>query len=214
MPEWRPLSGQATLLALRGCPVRHDAFANAMLDLDGPARAWVESESFGTPPRVREPISALALTAAEIAAWYPPPDLFDDDEVMACQAWFQGMCNRHATDLLAAPTAHRVQSGLNKIVNHPTTLILVAAPHVPARQLVNMVDGHDANLRAVENSLYAGTQMGREEIRAWLESPVLRPALLIAAENRVPVGPGWWRAGGLPLVSPTTTRRQTAEALP
>jgi hypothetical protein len=213
--EWRVISARACLLAARGCWFGTDPYGTALSKVDGLAREWIESDSFGIPPRVREPIGPLGLTAAEVAAWYPPPDLQDDREVLECQAWFQGMCNRFASGLLDAMTAHRVQSGLNKIVSHPTTAILVAAPWVPVRQLVRMVEGStEGNLKAVEDSLEHGTQMSHAEINAWLESPVLKPALLLAAQARRPVPPGWWRAGGQPLVPTTTRQRQKAQPLP
>lgn len=155
-------------------------------------------------PPVHEWDNRLNLRPHDIASYYPPEDLQRDDDVVGAIAYFQGV--HGDTKELLAPWILKstVTLGLQKIQEHPTTLILAAAPYVAHRDGVSFPNtSWSMNKVMVENSLISGTWMGAEAISAWLRSGVLEKAMIRRLRDPNPLKPsdGWWVPGGPTMIS-------------
>lgn len=205
--SWSASAANQIRLGLQGARVRTGSHADALLQAredSGAVRAFLESPLRWIPPDLLPTRNSLHLTPGEIARFFLPPDLQRDPDVFAASAFYQGVCNRLGTELGYTPSRRQIDAGVHKISSHPTTLILVASPHMRVKNLIQMrTDSMELNLIAIENSLAAGSRMSASEIHAWLSCPAFEVALQVAVEKRrqgdrrLPIG--WWKAGGEPF---------------
>ena len=150
--------------------------------------------------------NVLNLSPYDIATYYPPENLQRDDDVAGALAYFQGI--HGDTKELLCPWISRqvVSSGLQKIMEHPVTSILAAAPYVDHTDRVSFNNASWAmNTAMIRNSLVAGTWMEPEAIGAWLKSGVVQAAIIKRIRDPNPKTPtaGWWYPGGEPLIKKT-----------
>lgn len=208
VPEWRKVGTwqqRDGAIVWRACNCfRHEEspFAKTLLDRyesDIAVRSFLDSKFRWVPPDLEPEPNPLLLTPNDLARYYPPPDLEEDVDVYYCQSFYQGMCNRFETAFLPGLTKDAVMAGAAKIMRHPATLILIAAPH----------------LLVEEEDLPLDTHIDLDDMGAWFSVPGLRLALFYALDLRKKghsaLPPGWYSVGGEPFTPPTGTQPYEAQ---